>query len=60
MGRGGRVFDEKCVPKFCDVFAAFGLGPKRLGAANERAASTCSLEVLGNMLIGIEGVIVPK
>ena len=50
-------FDVKCVPKFCDVFAAFSLGPKRMGAANARAASTCSLEVLGNMLIG---VIVPK
>ena len=52
-------FYEKCVLKLCDVFAAFGLGPKRLDA-DARVASKCSLEVLGNMFIGIEWVIVLK
>ena len=53
-------FDEKCVPKLCDVLAAFGLGPKGFCAADACAAGTCSLKVLGNMLIGVKGVIVPK
>ena len=48
------------MPKLCDVFVAFGLGLKRLGAADVCAASTCTLEVPGNMVIGVEGVIVPK
>ena len=48
------------MPKLCDVFAAFGLGPKRLGAVDACTASTCSLEVLENLLKGIEGVIVSK
>ena len=43
-----------------NVCSHFGLCPKRVGAADARAASTCSLEVLGDMLIGVEGVIVPK